>query len=141
MKVTITYKNPANHSTDTYRERYKTDTPVYINQTEFMSLTQDFDIDVEVISMTEEDPNPPMVEEVRTKPGDLHFMQETDQVDPVQEESVPLGERIANEIEAFDVILDAVSTKAYNLGDKDASIDANMAAATAIYISISKGKS
>ena len=60
MKVIITYKNPANHSTDVYRERYKTDTPVYIDQQEFMSLTQDFDIDVEVISMTEEDPNPPI---------------------------------------------------------------------------------
>lgn len=137
MKVIITYKNPANHSTDTYRERYKTDTPVYIDQTEFMALTQDFDIDVEVIDMTAEDPNPPMVEEVRTKPGDLHFNVDPQ---PAQQET-PLAERIINEVEAFDVILDSVSTKAYNLNNEDASIDANMAAATAIYINITKGKS
>ena len=136
MKVIISYKDPANHSTDTYRERYKTNTPVFIDQTEFMSLTQDFEIDVEVISMTEEDPTPPMIEEVRTKPEDLHFMQKPQ---PVEQET-PLAERIANEIEAYDIILETVIARSTNKLDEP-SIDDCMSAATAIYINITKGKS
>ena len=142
MKVLLNWRNPANHDTDYVEEhdiKYKTNEDIYVTQQEFMVLSQNFTVDVNVIDMTAEDP---MVKHAKVPEYDSGEIPKRDQADPVTETyTVSLAEKISNEISCFDVILETVIAKAKEHTGEEPSIDAAMASATALYISITKGKS